>query len=55
MTQDMICREQRMKGELKDRIICINVGLERARDLVDNLRNLLNLCDDKGCDVLEDL
>ena len=42
MTHDMMPREQRME-------------LERARDLVDDLRNSLDLCDDEGCDLLEDL
>ena len=55
MTHSMIPREQRMKGDLKDGLIRISVGLERARNLVDDLRKSLDLCDDKGCDVLEDL
>ena len=55
MTRAMIPREQRMKGGLKDGIICISVVLDRARDLVDNLCNSLDLCNDEGCDVLEDL
>ena len=55
MNRAMIPREQRMKGDLKDGLIRISVGLERARNLVDDLRKSLDLCDDKGCDVLEDL
>ena len=38
MTHAMIPKEQKMKGGLKDVIIRISVGLERARDLVDDLR-----------------
>ena len=44
-----------MKGGLKDGLIRIIVGLERARDIVDDLRNSLDLCNDKGCNVLEDM
>ena len=44
-----------MKGGLKYGIICISVGLERARYVVDDLRNSLDLCDDEGCDVPEDM
>ena len=55
MTHAMIPREQRMKEELKDGRIRVNVRLGRVRDPVDNLRKLLNICDDEGCDVLEDL
>ena len=44
-----------MKGGLKDGLIHITVVLERARDLVDDLRNSLDLCNDEGCDVPEDL
>ena len=55
MTHAMIHRDQRMKGGLEDGLIHISVGLERARDLVDDLQNSLGLCSDEGCDVLEDL
>ena len=55
MTHAMIPREQRMKVGLKDGLICISVVLERARDLVDDVRNSPDLCNDEGCDVLEDL
>ena len=55
MNHAMIPRYQSMKGGLKDGLTHISVGLEIARDLMDDLRNLLDLCDDKGCDVLEDL
>ena len=55
MTHAMIPQEQRMKVGLKDGPIHISVVLERARDLVDNLCNSLYICDDEGCDVLEDL
>ena len=55
MTHATIPQGQRMKGGLKDGLIRISMGLERARDLVDDLRNSLDLCEDEGCDVLEDL
>ena len=55
MTHAMIFREQRMKGRLKDGLIRMSVGLERGRDLVENLRNSLDLYDNEVCDVLEDL
>ena len=44
-----------MEGGLKDGLIRISVGLERARDLVDDIINSINICDDEGCDVPEDL
>ena len=40
---------------MKDGVIRISMGLERTRDLVDDLRNSLDLCDSKGYDVPEDL
>ena len=55
MTHTMIPRYQRMKGGLKDGIIHISVGLERSRDIMDDLRNSLDLCDNEGCNVQEDL
>ena len=55
MNRAMIPREQRMKGGLKYGLIHISVVLERARDLVDNLRNSIDIFNDNGCDVLEDL
>ena len=55
MTHTMIPQEQRMKSGLKDELIRISVELERARDLVEDLRNLPDLCDNEGCNVLEDL
>ena len=55
MNRAMIPREQRMKGGLKDGLIRISVGLDRARDIVDDIHNSLNLCDDEVCNVLEDL
>ena len=55
MTHAMIPREQRMKGGLKDSLICISMGLDRYRDLVENIRNSLDLCDNEGCDILDDL
>ena len=55
MTHAMIPQKQRMKGGLKDRFIRISVGLDRARDIVEDLRNSLDLCGDKGFDVPENL
>ena len=55
MTHSMINREQKIKGGLKDGIIHISVGLERVRDIVDDIHNSINLCNDKVCDVLGDL
>ena len=55
MNHAVITWEKSMKGGLKYGIICISVGLERARYIVDNLRNSLNLCENEGCNVPEDL
>ena len=55
MTHAMIPQEQSMKGGLKGRLMRISVVLERARGIVDDLRNSLDICDEEGCDVLEDL
>ena len=44
-----------MKGGLKDGLVRISVVLKRARDLMEDLRNSLDLCDGEGCDVLEDM
>ena len=55
MTHAMIPREQRMKGGLKDELTRISVGMNTARDIVDDLRNSIYLCDDKGCNILENL
>ena len=55
VTHAMIPRGQSMKEGLKYRLIHISVGLERVRDLMDDLSNFLDLCDNEGCDVLEDL
>lgn len=51
MTHTMIPREQRLAGGLPDGLIRLSVGLERARDLVEDLKNALDLCDEDGCDV----
>lgn len=51
MTHTMIPREQRMAGGLHDGLIRISVGLERAKDLVEDLKNALDRCDVDGCDV----
>mmetsp|Transcript_4250 Transcript_4250/g.5595 ORF Transcript_4250/g.5595 Transcript_4250/m.5595 type:complete len:510 (+) Transcript_4250:85-1614(+) len=51
MTHTMIPREQRLAGGLHDGLIRLSVGLERAKDLVEDLRNSLDLCDEDGCAV----
>lgn len=51
MTHTMIPREQRLAGGLHDGLIRLSVGLEKAKDLVDDLKNALDLCDEDGCDV----
>eukprot|EP00592_Proboscia_alata_P003062 CAMPEP_0194370176 /NCGR_PEP_ID=MMETSP0174-20130528/18469_1 /TAXON_ID=216777 /ORGANISM="Proboscia alata, Strain PI-D3" /LENGTH=513 /DNA_ID=CAMNT_0039147479 /DNA_START=20 /DNA_END=1561 /DNA_ORIENTATION=- len=50
MTHGMIPRAQRQAGGLHDGLIRISVGLERAKDLVGDLKNALDLCDEDGCD-----
>ena len=55
MTHTMIPREQRQAGGLHDGLIRISVGLERAKDLVEDLKNALDLCDEDGCDVEVDI
>ena len=51
----MWSRAKTTTGGLKDGLVRTSVGLERARDIVDNLHNSFDLCDDEGCNVLEDL
>eukprot|EP00546_Thalassionema_frauenfeldii_P006926 CAMPEP_0178921392 /NCGR_PEP_ID=MMETSP0786-20121207/15538_1 /TAXON_ID=186022 /ORGANISM="Thalassionema frauenfeldii, Strain CCMP 1798" /LENGTH=477 /DNA_ID=CAMNT_0020595571 /DNA_START=225 /DNA_END=1658 /DNA_ORIENTATION=- len=51
MTHTMIPREQRLAGGLHDGLIRISVGLEKAEDLVEDLKTALDLCDEDGCDV----
>jgi methionine-gamma-lyase len=51
MTHTMIPREQRLAGGLHDGLIRISIGLENAKDLVEDLRNALDLCDEDGCNV----
>lgn len=51
MTHTMIPREVRLQGGLPDGLIRLSVGLERAKDLVEDLKNALDLCDKDGCDV----
>jgi len=51
MTHTMIPREQRRLGGLEDGLIRISVGLERAKDLVEDLRHALDVCDEDGCGV----
>ena len=53
MTHTMIPREQRLAGGLHDGLIRISIGLERAKDLVEDLKNSLDLCDEDGCTVEE--
>jgi cystathionine beta-lyase/cystathionine gamma-synthase len=51
MTHTMIPREQRLAGGLHDGLIRISVGLEKASDLVNDLKNALDICDEDGCHV----
>jgi cystathionine beta-lyase/cystathionine gamma-synthase len=51
MTHTMIPREQRIAGGLHDGLIRISIGLEKASDLVNDLRNALDACDEDGCEV----
>ena len=44
-----------MKGGFKEGLIHISMGLERDRDIVGNIRNWLDLCNNDYCDVPEDL
>ena len=55
VTHAMIPQEQRINVGLKDGLIHISVGLERARDPVDDLRNSFGLCNEEDCDIPEDL
>ena len=54
MTHTIIPREQRIAGGLHDGLIRLSVGLEKAKDLVEDLRSALDRCDEDGCDVPED-
>ena len=51
MTHGMIPREQRLAGGLADGLIRLSVGLEKASDLIDDLKNALDRCDEEGCDI----
>lgn len=51
MTHTMISREQRKAGGLHDGLIRVSIGIEKASDLVNDLKNALDLCDEDGCDV----
>jgi len=55
MTHAMIPREQRLAGGLPDGLIRLSVGLEKARDILDDLKNALDRCDEDGCDVPPEL
>mmetsp|Transcript_20081 Transcript_20081/g.24104 ORF Transcript_20081/g.24104 Transcript_20081/m.24104 type:complete len:158 (-) Transcript_20081:92-565(-) len=46
MTHAMIPRETRLAGGLPDGLVRISVGLERASDLVEDLRSALDRCDE---------
>ena len=50
MTHGMIPREQRLAGGLADGLIRLSVGLEKAKDLIDDLKNALDRCDEEGCE-----
>jgi methionine-gamma-lyase len=54
MTHTMIPREQRLSGGLHDGLIRVSVGLERAKDLVEDLRSALDRCDEDGCAMPDD-
>ena len=51
MTHTMIPREQRLVGGLHDGLIRISIGLEKASDLVNDLKFALDNCDAEGCDL----
>jgi len=51
MTHTMVSREQRMAGGLHDGLIRVSIGLEKANDLVNDLKNALDNCDEDGCSV----
>jgi len=51
MTHGMIPREQRLAGGLADGLIRLSVGLEKAKDLIDDLKDALDRCDEEGSDV----
>lgn len=51
MTHGMIPREKRLAGGLADGLIRLSVGLEKARDLIDDLKDALDRCDEEGSDV----
>ena len=46
MTHAMIPREDRLAGGLPDGLVRISFGLERASDLVEDLKGSLDQCDD---------
>merc|ERR1712085_89286 len=50
MTHTMIPRTQRLEGGLHDGLIRLSVGLEKAKDLIDDLKDALDRCDEEGCD-----
>jgi methionine-gamma-lyase len=54
MTHTMIPRAQRLAGGLHDGLIRVSVGLEKCSDLVNDLRNALDRCDEDGCVIPDD-
>ena len=46
MTHAMIPREERLAGGLKDGLVRISIGLEKASDLVADLKQSLDRCDE---------
>jgi len=46
MTHGMIPREQRLAGGLAEGLIRLSVGLEKAKDLVEDLKDALDRCDE---------
>ena len=51
MTHAMILCADRLAGGLPDGLVRISVGLERASDLVQDLKGSLDRCDDDVADV----
>jgi len=48
MTHGMIPKEQRLAGGLAEGLIRLSVGLEKAKDLIDDLKGALDRCDEEG-------
>merc|ERR1719502_1783630 len=46
MTHTMIPREDRLAGGLQDGLVRLSVGLESTQDILDDLKQALDSCDD---------